>query len=245
MAVAMTGQNLPGNIYDPGAGSVGESRMTGGAQFATWFSNFGGLAGVSDLVVVDADGRRQINGRVAVTTGLTVMAAAASGASAFSQLAGPGGAVAGSVLGLLSTAATGGFAAFDAQSTRAALLQIQEKAVAAKKMGEKGDIDAVLEALEFCLKQQRRKFYKGVGNATMAGQPIVALYRTGRAIQKTVNGTKGVGRADVSRQLVEISKKPSSTDAAPGLARQIIAAVVAKNYDSIMQDAVSSAMRTG
>jgi hypothetical protein len=246
----MTGHNLPGWQYDPSAGSTGEARMTGGAAVATFIATAGGLGSTSGLLTVTPDGqggvRRGVDARVAATTGLTAMAAAASGAAAFSQIAGPGGAVAGTVLGMIGTAVNGGLAAYDAQGTKATLLEIQKYAIAATRTGEKGeDIDAVLEALDFCIHQQGVKFAKGVANTSIVGQPLLIGYKTGRALQKWADGTKGVARDSISRQLVEISKKPDGTASAPGLARRIIAAVVAKNYDSIMQDAVSNAMKTG
>ncbi|TFW20078.1 hypothetical protein [Duganella callida] len=244
--VQMTASNMPSWKWDQNAGSDGEAAMQGGAAAATYFATAGGLASTSGLFGMQYGPNgweRTMDRRIAVTTGLNTMAAAANGAAIFSQLAGPGGVVAGTALGLISTAVTGGFAAYDAQKCRAALRQLaaQLDGMSAEK-AQDPDMVVVKQTLNFCLGQQDTRQYKGVADAVIIGQPLKVMYKTGRAIYKEVQGTKGVARAQHSRRLVQIAKK--NTKAAE-LARAIITALMAKDLDGIMENAVSDAMRTG
>lgn len=246
----MTAQNLPSWQWDPNAGSTGEARVGGGAAVAGFISSVGALGNTADLLVVTPDGEggqhRSMNMRTAATTLLTVMAATASGAAAFSQIAGPGGAAAGTVLGLLGGAVNGGLQVSDAHSTKAKLEQLQTFALACKAAGEQGeDIDDVIGVLVFCLGQQATRKWKGIANATMVGQPLLGAYKAMRGAWKWYSKTKGVDRELASKTLVDIARKGGGRGSAPAIARGIIATVVQRDYDSIIQGAVANAMKSG
>lgn len=248
-------KNLPGFQYDKDAGNQFESSFTGGAALGTSIATVFGLGGANGVFVrrrVDnADGsvgsKQSYDGRAATTSALTIMAGAASGAAALSQVAGPGGAVAAAGLGVMANMAVGGFAMQDSSRCTASLLQIQEK-LGAGLAGNTApnmdpDLRMVAEVVEYCLAQQKKKYFKGMANATGAGQPIKTLWNTGVGAYKLYKGTKGLDRAEYSRKIVEIAQKPSGQ--APLLARALIQALVAKSYDDIMSDAVATAMKSG
>jgi len=243
--VQMTGSNTVGTTYDPNAGSTGESQMTGGAAFATWGANFGGLSGTTGLLQVTRDENgvvtRGIDRRTLASTSLVACAAAASGAAAFSQVAGPGGAIAGTALGLLSTALTGGLAAYDAQTAIAKLKELQARIDAVQPWT--ADMAVVADSITYCLGKQAVRRNKGLANASIAGQPLNALWKTQRAVTKFAQGTKGVNRAYHARRLVEIAEKPKSE--ASDAARIVIGLVAAKDFKDILVTAVADSMKSG
>lgn len=241
--------NQPGYQYNPNAGNAFESHMTGGAALGSFIATAGGLGASSGVFVrqhvVNADGshsyQQTYDGRAMTTSALTIMAGAASGAAALSQVAGPGGAVAAASLGVIANMASGGFAMQDSCRCVSALKEIQKK-LGARASGDP-DVAIVADVVEYCLGQQSKKFYKGLANLVAVGQPIKTLWNTGVGATKLVKGTKGLARAEYSRKIVEISQK--SAGAAPPLARELIQALVAKSYDDIMSDAVANAMKSG
>lgn len=234
-----------------------DAGLSSGSGYAGKIANGYGFGGTTGLLQnkVGEDGAvsKTYNKRVAATTALTVMAAAASGAATLAPAAGPGGAVAGTAIGMLATAFQGGFAVADAQKGRAELLRIQREiqgtmgvaavlgAMAPAALSDP-DMQVVAQTLEFCLGQESRKEAKGWANASVIGQPGLVAYKTGRALAKWGSNTKGVARETNSRQIVAVANKDTK---AGELARRVIAAVVAKNFDDIMANAVADAMKTG
>jgi hypothetical protein len=209
-------------------------------------TSYGSAAGFGAAMQVK-DGKPVIEGRGAVSALLTAGAAAASSASAMSSMAGPGGAWAGAAMGMLNTAIIGGLAAYDANKTIAALREVL------KKIPGKGsvdmmdgytmsELDVVRAAAEFCIEKQLTKRAAGAANAASVGQPAVAAYRAGRAVHKWVNGTKGVAREDVARQLMQIATSGRGQPAA--LAREVVQIVLAKNIESAMIDTLATAMKS-
>nr|WP_315213140.1 hypothetical protein [uncultured Duganella sp.] len=246
MGVEMTGVGgKPSWVYDPNQGSVGESQMGGGAAVGTWLATAGGLSGTTGLLTVEKDAKgnvvRSVDGRVATTTLLTAGAGVAAGMANFSQLAGPAGAVAGTVLGVVATAVTGGLKAYDASKTIAKLETIQTK-LKGQPQPLSPDLLLVQDAITYCLAKQNVKFKKGVANAALVGQPVVPLVRAGKAVSKFVQGTKGVHRRNCAGSLVELSEKGSGV--ASALAKEIIVAIISMNYESIMTNALADAMKT-
>lgn len=248
--------NQPAFEYNKDAGNQFESSFTGGAALSGFIATAGGLGSGSGVFmrqpIVNADGshggyKQTYDGRAATTAALTIMAGAASGAAALSQVAGPGGAVAAAGLGVMANMAGGGFAIQDSSRCTAKLLAIQEKLGSnlARKMSTDKDPDLrmVAEVVEYCLGQQKKKYVKGLANLSAVGQPIKTLWNTGVGAYKLYNKTKGLDRAQYSRKIVEIAQKPSGE--AASLARDLIQALVAKSYDDIMSDAVASAMKSG
>ncbi len=231
-------------VYDPNAtGSARESGMSGGGGVASWSANLGGMSGTTGLLEVDEAGKRGINGRVAATTLLSAGAAAAGGAVTFCAAAGPGGAVAGAVLGTVGAAVSGGLAAYDAQKTIAGLKQVETKVDTFLKTNP-GDADAIAlkECITYCVGKSGVKFNKGVANATIAGQPLTALYKTGKAIYKFAKGTKGVNRRANATSVVKLSEKSTVIG---GYAREVVKAIIAKDYEKIATDAIADAMKSG
>ncbi len=241
--------NQPGYQYNKDAGNPFESGMTGGAALGTFISTAGGLGASRDVFVrqhvVNADGshtyEQTYDGRAMTTSALTLLAGAASGAAALSQVAGPGGAVAAAGLGVLANMAMGGFAVQDSRRCAAKLKVIEGKL--GKMAYTDPDLVVVSEVVDYCLGQQSTKNAKGWLNASGVGQPVKTLYGVGRGAYKLAKGTKGLARAEHARLIVEIAQKP--TGQAPALARELIQALVAKSYDDIMADAVANAMKTG
>jgi len=245
MSVEYTGQAGKGAwIYDPNQGSTGESQMTGGAAVGSWIATAGGMAGTAGLLTVetDANGKvsRSVDGRVMATTLLSAGAGVAAGMANFSQLAGPAGAVAGTVLGVVSTAVTGGLKAYDANKTIAALKVIMAKAEGLPRPINQ-DVVVVKEAIEYCLAKQGVKYHKGLANAALIGQPVVPVIRASKAVTKWVQGTKGVHRRNCARTLVTVAE---GSGPAAALAKEVIVAIVKMNYESIMTNALADAMKT-
>lgn len=245
MGVDYTGQGGKGAwIYDPNQGSTGESQMTGGAALGTWFATAGGLSGTTGLLTVEnKNGQvtRGVDNRVLATTLLSAGAGVAAGMANFSQLAGPAGAVAGTVLGVVSTAVTGGLKAYDANKTIAALESTLGK-VNAQPRPLTQDLQMVEDAIVYCIAKQKVKRHKGAANAAIVGQPIVPLYRAGKAVSKFVQGTKGVHRRDTAARLVTLSEQGPTV--AASLAREVIVAIVKMNYENVMTNALADAMKT-
>ena len=234
--------------YDPNAtGSAQESGMTGGGGVASWVSNFGAMGGTTGLLNVEKDHQgkvtRSVNSRVAVTTLLGAGAAAASGAAAFSAAAGPGGAIAGAVLGTVSGAITGGLAAYDGQKAIAALTQVHDLLLVVLRH-EPGNVEAaeLEECVRYCLGKNAVKRNKGIANASIVGQPMTALYKAGKAIYKTAQGTKGVNRKKNAEQLLKLAKQNSPIGVQ---ARKVVEIIIMKDYDRIASDAVADAMKSG
>jgi hypothetical protein len=255
MASPIASINQPAYQYNKDAGNSFESGMTGGAALGGFIATAGGLGASGGVFIrqhkVNADGshsyEQSYDGRAMTTSALTIMAGAASGAAALSQVAGPGGAVAAAGLGVLANMAVGGFAIQDSRRCTARLTVIQDRLGAnlGLRMRTEADPDlrVVAEVVQYCLDQQNKKYFKGIANATGVGQPIKTLWNTGVGAAKLIKGTKGLDRAQYSRKIVEIAQKPSGE--AASLARELIAALVAKSYDDIMSDAVANAMKSG
>jgi hypothetical protein len=245
----MTGQDIPGWVWDPNAGSHLESGMAGGSAMAGWVGTLGGLSNTGGLlnVTYDENGNpiRSIDKRVAATTAITVCAGAANGAAALSQIAGPGGAIAGTALGMITTAVSGGFAAYDAQKAIAQLKLIHDEVWAAQTSLKGGDNDLyeVSDILGYCIGKQGVKRNKGIANASLVGQPLGGLYKSGKAIDKYIKGTKGQGRTQAAKGLLAIAKK--NTGPAAGFARRVIETIAAKNFENILTDAIADAMKSG
>jgi hypothetical protein len=239
----MTGKNEASWIYNPAAGSTAESQMTGGAGTAAYLATGAGLSNTTGLLQIN-DGVRGVDRRLAVTTSLGVCAAAASGAALFSQVAGPGGAIAAAGLGILGNSINGGLMSYDAQRSMAALKQIDKELEGIPKSpGELTDLETVREVVHYCIGKQSGKRIKGAANMLMVGQPLVPVYKTGKAMLKFYQGTKGVNRTEHSRKLVEIARK--DVGKASEYARRVVEVLVAKNFDDVLTDAVANAMKSG
>lgn len=239
----MTAKNEPSWIYNSAAGSTAESQMTGASGTAAFLATAGGLANTTGLLQVN-DGVRSVDRRLAVTTSLGVCAAAASGAALFSQVAGPGGAIAAAGLGILGNMINGGLMRYDAQRSMAALKQIDKELEGIPASpGEQSDLEIVRGTVQYCIGKQQGKVNKGVANMLVVGQPMVPIYKTGKAAYKFYQGTKGANRADHSRKLVAIARKDAGK--ASEYARRVIEVLVAKNFDDVLTDAVSNAMKSG
>lgn len=210
-----------------------------GVGTGAYGANVGGLADTSGVLEVDESGKRKINYEGTALSALKVGAAAANGAATFSAAAGPGGGVAAAVFGVVGDALTGGFQAYNAQKCHAALEKAYREA---KTLPDGPDKDALCQCLEGCLAKSAIKFRKGVGKASIAGQPGVALYRAGKAIYKFSRGTKGKGRQNRAETLIRLAKERTHAGL---LARFAVTAIVGMQFEKIMTSAVADAMKSG
>jgi hypothetical protein len=230
--------------WNSAMGSETASRLGGAGGFISAGSTVFGMNNTTGLVngrlAADGTFHQEVNGRNVMTTCLTGMAGAASGVAAFSQIAGPYGAVAGAALGVIGQAINGGLAAFDTHRTIAALKNTRSKIPV--WIDEGSDMAVVGTVIDFCLGKMQTRFIKSAATAAVVGQPLVPLYKAGRAIQKTVMHAKGKDRAINARDLVAISQKEGP---AAGLAREVIGALFARKYEQIMVDTVADAMKSG
>jgi len=247
--------NKPCYVYDPSAGSNFESGATGGSALGTSIATVGGLGSTANMAyrehTVDANGNHEYkqvwDKRVMLTAGMTVVAGAASGAAALSQVAGPGGAIAAAGLGLLTQSAKGYFDRADSQKCKAALRDISDALMTEIVLTQEFDLDpdlmVVLNVLEYSTGQQKKKGRKGLANLSVVGQPLKVMWNLGAGAIKLAKHTKGLTREQNAQAIVEIAKKP--TGKAGEFARAIIQSIVAKNYEDILASAVSNAMKTG
>lgn len=223
-------------------GSELQSNLSGAGSFITTGATLFGMANAGAVVDghLDANGNfsQRVNGANVVTTCLTAAAGASSAVSAFSQIAGPYGAVVGAALGVVGTAVTGGMNAHNTQKTIAALKVIDAEAVPMNN----DDMLTVRLVIQFCLEKMQTKFYKSAATAAVVGQPLVPLYKLAVAVKKTATHTKGLDRAHNARKLVALSKKQGK---AGDLARRVIGALLAKDFERVMEDTVADAMKSG
>jgi hypothetical protein len=223
-------------------------QLSGGSGQAGWISNLGGLSGSgNNLLSVERDGAgavtRSVDRRAAATTALALCASAASGAATFSQAAGPIAGAVGTAVGMVSTALTGGFTAYDGQKAIAQLKAIQASLSESTSVQWTQDLKLVADALDYCISKQTVKRNKGVADATLLGQPVNAIYKGGRAVVKFAKGTKGANRAMTAETLVQIAKKNVGT--APKIARRMIEIIAAQNFESVLTNAVADALKSG
>jgi hypothetical protein len=241
----MTTKNISPLKYDNEAGSQIESSVQGAGGLMAASSLFG-TSSINGVLVntqnEDGTFNREINGRAGAAATISVLAGAATGAAAFSQLAGPGGAVAGAAFNMIGTALTGGLAAYDSQKCMAELRRL-DGMLDLPTLVWTEDLVTVAVAIEYCNRKQKVKFNKGLANASVAGQPLVAMYRGGKAAMKWFQGTKGKNREQISRDLVRIAQKNGG--AASDIARQVIAAIAAQNFESFIVGSVANAMKSG
>ncbi|KAB0486899.1 hypothetical protein SAMN04490202_0354 [Pseudomonas reinekei] len=241
----MATKNISPLIYDNEAGSQIESSVQGAGGLMAASSLFG-TSSINGVLVNtqndDGTFNREINGRAGASAAISVLAGAATGAAAFTQLAGPGGAVAGAAFNMIGTALTGGLAAYDSQKCIAELRRL-DGMLDVPNLHWTEDLVTVSMAIEYCIGKQQVKFNKGVSNATGVGQPLVAAYRGGKAVMKWIQGTKGKNRQQISKELVRIAQKNNGI--APEMARQVISAIAAQNFDSFIVDSVANAMKSG
>lgn len=217
--------------WDAGAGT-GVTGATG----ATYVSSVGGMAGTSGLYSTDGG----VNGRQVALTAIRVCGAAAGGMATFAS--GPtcgAGAIAAGALGMITTAVEGGFSAYDAQKTKATLIELRKKAEVAR--GTQQERDALIEVLDGCIGKATNKFNYGVANATGVAQIGVAATRTGRAIYKAATRQKGVGRARRADYLYELAKGSSSLSV---IARKAIEAICMENFEKFMKASIADAMKS-
>lgn len=212
--------------HDQGFTSADEG-MASGAGIATGF----GMSGTSDLYNSE-DG---LQGRNIGMACLQLGSAAAGGAAAFSSAAGPGGTIAGVVFGVVGEAVGGGLNAYDAQKTIAAL-KIQHKKANRSNCQELGSI------IESCMAKAKGKRAQGVAKATVAGQPGVMAYRTGRAIYKAIRGTKGKGRKERSERLYHFALNGNPVEKT--IAQAVIVAICGDKMDQVLKNSISDAMKS-
>jgi hypothetical protein len=228
-------------VYDPNAtGSAQQSAMQGGGGVGSWILNVGGMSGTSAGLLTcekGADGKisRKIDPRTACSSLLSAGAAAASGAATFSAAAGPGGAIAGVVLGAVAGAVSGGLQAWDSQKVIAKLHGALERAENPHAAIDKSERPKLCEAISYCIGKQTHKRNKGIANAAVVGQPLTTLYRGGKGVYKWVKGTKGVHREEYATYLMDKSKEKS---VAGNIARDVVEAIIAMNYDEIAKNAL-------
>lgn len=238
-------QNISPLIYDNEAGSPTESLVQGTGGLMAVSSLFG-TSSINGVLVntqnEDGTFTREFNGRASAAATISVLAGAATGAAAFTQLAGPGGAVAGAAFNMIGAALTGGLAAYDSQKCIAELRRIEARIDAVPDPDWTEDLTTVWAVVGYCIGKQQVKFRKGVANATGVGQPAVAAYRGGKAMMKWVKGTKGKNRRQVSKDLMFVAQKNGGI--APQLAREVITAIAAQNFDSFLIDSLANAMKS-
>ena len=232
--------------WNSAMGSETASQLGGAGGFISSGSTVFGMNNTTGLVTgrLDEHGKfhQEVNGRNVLTTCLTGMAGAASGVAAFSQVAGPYGALAGAALGVIGAAINGGLAAYDTNKTIARLKEIKAKIPSWSDGDATGDLVVVNQVIDFCLGKMGNKRFRAAATAAVVGQPLVPLYRTVRAGYKIATHTKGLQRATSARDLVEISKKQGR---AGDLAREVIGALFARNFEQVMVDTVADAMKSG
>lgn len=193
-----------------------------------------GMAGTSGLYSTTGgfEGRAIAGSALQLASGI---AGAVSGFAAAGSAAGPGGAIAGAALGLIAEGMQGGFEAYDAQKTRAKLLNCLERAEAQR-------IDDLAAVLVSCIAKSTIKLRAGVSKATLVGQPGAMIYRAGKAVYKTAKRTKGVGRKERATQLIAWAKEPKSPR--QNIASDAVQAICHANFDAMIQDTVEKGMKS-
>lgn len=226
-----------GYSWNPSDSTAHQTAMSGGGAAAGFVMSGGGMGGTTG--VLDWEKTPQYAGKVA-TTLLSAGAAAASGAAAFSSAAGPGGTIAGVVLGAVGIAVQGGLDAYDTQKAIAML----KKALADAKGLPAGTArkDELVEAIEYCVRKRGVKFNKSVANASIVGQPFNPLYKAGKAIYKKAMGTKGVNRAHYADLVMGLAKEPGKVGE---IARLIVQTIVGEQYDNVAKKALETAFKSG
>jgi hypothetical protein len=106
---------------------------------------------------------------------------------------------------------------------------------------ERDDLSSVLEiALR---KKERHRNIVGVQAGTLQVAKIgTAVYRAGRAIHKSVQGTKGVSR-DMAADLLLTYAQQGNT-AAGEVARHIVAILAKKNFDELLKASIKESLRS-
>jgi hypothetical protein len=220
--------------WEAGAGD-NTTATTGGMYVAT----AGGLAGTSGLYSTN-DG---VNGRQVALTALRVCGAAAGGLATYgSGVTCGAGAIAAGAIGMITTAVQGGFSAWDAQKTVAKLKEIRDRVANPNSArGTREDRAKFVDVLDGCIGKATNKLSYGVANATVVGQPLMAGYRTGRAIAKAVAGQKGVGRERRATFLYDLAKGGGPL---AGLANEAIQAICMADFEKFMKTALADAMKS-
>jgi len=212
--------------FDQGFNSV-----DAGFQSVGGMANGFDLSGTSDIYN-SVDG---FDGRNVVSTSLQVGSAVANGVSTFASAAGPGGTIAGVVLGAVGEAVSGGLNAYDAQKTIAGLKIERDNAWRENK----AELATIIDA---CINKAKGKKRQGIAKASIIGQPGVMAYRTGRAIYKSFKGTKGVGRTQRATRLYEMAVNGSGPE--QKIAQKVIAIICGEQMETVLKNTIAEAMKS-
>jgi len=209
---------------------------------AGWAATAGGATGIKGMLTVE-DGQRGIDKGAAAIACLQTMSAVLGGVQTFANAGAgclPASAV-GAAAGGVAASINGGLSAMGSRKTLAALRALLDGLNPQQLLSSGPDMQAVLDVMDFCIHQTISKERKGWATAAVVGQVGVPAWQAYRAVKKTIDKTKGVRREENASVLVTIAGKNTP---AGDLARKVIAALMAKQYESIMTSAVADAMKT-
>jgi hypothetical protein len=209
---------------------------------ASWAATAGGTTAIKGVFTVE-NGQRGVDPAALATGCLTTIAAVGSGVQTFANAGAgflPMSAV-GAGAGVLAASINGGLSAMGARKAQAGLEKVKSRIEVLQLNVNDPDLEIVNNVVEFCLQQTISKERKGWATAAVVGQVGVPALQAVSAISKTIKKTKGVKRKENATVLVAIARKETP---AGEQARQVIAALMAKAYDSILTGVVADAMKT-
>ncbi len=161
--------------------------------------------------------------------------------------AGPYGAIVATGVGMIVGTISDGIDAYDTQKVVAALKRLRALMLGNlfRSTGAANDPDyqALLQVLDVALEKKERHRDIAIGQAAtlQVGRIGVAAYRAGRAIQKKISGTKGVGREEAAATLMRLRDQNGW---AGEVAREIVKVLCKKSFDDLLKSSIKESLRS-